>query len=391
MSTDSKDGFKPNSTHGEFWGGYMLDWMPYWILVVFGGLFGLDKLALRSPTTAFLKFIVNLLFFGAWWVYDILQLADRTFVAKYGHTTPFGVSGHGYRLIHGLTKEKTDEYTTASTYNNGIVTTLGFIAYVISAVFLGFTGLPNLIAGDGVGAAIKLASNFFFGIPTLFYLLAPIVYFWGMGSLGKDNIPHEPPLYSWFTIYKDYPAYNLISKEAGMEKTALFETTYDLSGGKPKNPDVQPDLIRIPKSLFAMAYDAAGNFPMFAPFLLAREAKEGVKAISEVSASAAQVGKTLTKELEKEITANPKAFIQGLLPPVSATPVANPMLQKGGAFLGVSPEFDTILLISMGVLIVGGFAAALLRKFSPPKREEEDEYPRNAYDRDDAPPNPGGV
>lgn len=388
MSTDSNDGFIPNSTHGEFWGGYMLDWMPYCLLVCLGGLFGLDKLALRSPSTALFKFIINLFFFGAWWIYDIVQLFDRTFVAKYGHTTPFGISGHGYRLIHNLTKEKTNEYTTASTYNNGLVTTVGFIAYVISAVFLGFTGLPNLIAGDGMGAAIKLASNLLFGLPTVFYLLAPIVYVWGMGSLGKDNVPHEPPLYSWFTIYKDYPAYNLISKEAGLVKLKEFETLYDISGGKPKNPDVQPDLIRIPKSLFAMAYDAAGNFPMFAPFLLAREAKEGVKAGSGVITAAANAVKT-------EFTKNPKSAlglfgIKSTPPEVPSVPAVR-VAQGGGALLTISPKLDTILLISMGILILGGFAAALLRKFSPPKREEDNEYPQTAYDRDDAPPNPGGV
>jgi hypothetical protein len=56
-----------------------------------------------------------------------------------------------------------------------------------------------------------------------------------------------------------------------------------------------------------------------------------------------------------------------------------------------TPELDTIMLMAMGFLIVGGFSAALLRKFVIPRRQEDDEYPRKVYERDDAPPNPGGV
>jgi hypothetical protein len=49
------------------------------------------------------------------------------------------------------------------------------------------------------------------------------------------------------------------------------------------------------------------------------------------------------------------------------------------------------MFMGMGVLIAGGFAAALLRKFAVPRRQEDDEYPRKVYERDDSPPNPGRV
>jgi hypothetical protein len=398
MSTDSREGFKPNSTQGEFWGGYMLDWMPYWILVVFGGFFGLDKLALRSPLTAFLKFIVNILFFGAWWVYDMLQLADTNFVAKYGHTTPFGVSGHGYRLIHNLTKEKTDEYTKASEYYTGIGSTFLFIVYVVLTSFMGFTGIPNIIYGDYIGGAIKLLTNLLV-VTVPFYMIYQTIDIYRSSEVEKDGLSRPWPTVAGLFMLKDrYPATLLLptgeaTKQKDTYKKELMEMMKDEYQKDEKGDIVLDKLTKKPVVLqsgqrtgIEMAYDlfragARRFWPVYAASELAQEAQGTVSAVS----SAAQ----------KVATQNPEglalAALSGAAP--SLPEIDNPMIKKqgGGALIGISPEFDTILLMSMGVLIVGGFAAALLRKFSPPKREEDDEYPRNAYDRDDAPPNPGGV
>ena len=61
MSADSKDTFKPNASQGDFWGGYMADAWFYKFLAIFPitGFLGIDQLALRSPFTAALKFLIN--------------------------------------------------------------------------------------------------------------------------------------------------------------------------------------------------------------------------------------------------------------------------------------------------------------------------------------------
>jgi hypothetical protein len=115
--------------------------------------------------------------------------------------------------------------------------------------------------------------------------------------------------------------------------------------------------------------------------------------------SAAKVGAKLATAMEKRISQDPNAVIDKILGPAenAADPaiVANNALVKGvqkGGGLDIIPEgLDTLLLVGMGVLIAGGLTAALLRKFSLPRRQEDNEYPRKVYERDDSPPQPGRV
>ncbi len=417
MSTDSREEFKPNSTHGKFWGGYMLEKIPYGILVVFGGFFGLDKIALRSPLTAFLKFIVNILFLGAWWVYDILQLFfDQKFVAQYGHTTPFGVSGHGYQLIHGLTKEKKHELPDPSPYYNGVVSTFLFILYVSLASFMGFTGLPNIAYGDHFGGLSKLISNVFI-LPMVVNMIYQMIDVYRSSTLEKDGLSRPWPTTAGLVFLGDkYPATLLLPSEQAntQEKaylardTAMRETTYvtnedgvqvlDKVTNKPKI------LQKGQRTGLETIYDFTRSFlkrfwPVYAASELADKGQGAMEAFSDASTQVAKKDpEVLLEALSGKQASPPLLSSKPTLPeqgPNDATfSVANPMhakKQTGGALIGMSSEWDTVLLISMGVLIVGGFAAALFRKFSVPKREEDDEYPRKAYDRDDPPPNPGGV
>jgi len=98
MVAESELKYNPNASQGDFWGGYMLDFNLFRVLAIlpFTGLLGIDQLALRSPFTALLKFLVNLFFYGAWYIYDVIQLVvDKTNIAKYGMSTPFGPRGAG--------------------------------------------------------------------------------------------------------------------------------------------------------------------------------------------------------------------------------------------------------------------------------------------------------
>jgi hypothetical protein len=398
MSTEAnKADFKPNPTQGDFWGGYMTEGWLYKFLAIFPltGFLGIDKLALRSPFTAILKFFVNVFLLGGWYFYDIIQLLtdEVELVGKYGFSTPFGVSGHGYRLLHNLTSTKVDEFSQPSPYNGGLIASLLFLCYLGMTAFLGFTGFPAMLAGDFNGGLMKLFSNFLI-IPFFFYFFAQLLDVFRCVSLEKDGVNHPWPLFPFLTIFEKYPAMNLLPEEQGKKELAAHTAKYqeEIKTGK------QPFLIEIAMKLFGKAWEAAGNIPVIAAFNTVSAGKGAVQAASDTAQSAAKVGQKLATALEQRISKDPNEVIDKLLGapavpavPAVAVPAPAPVVQQGGGTPMFTPELDTIMLMAIGFLIVGGFSAALLRKFVVPRRQEDDEYPRKVYERDDAPPNPGGV
>ena len=405
MSADAqKTDFKPNASQGDFWGGYMVDAWFYKVLAFFPitGFLGIDKLALRSPFTAVMKFLVNVFFWGAWYFYDILQLIsekESEFVGKYGFSTPYGVSGHGYKLLHNVSKAKVDEFSQPSPYNGGLIANLLFLCYLGMTAFLGFTGFPAMLAGDFNGGLMKLFSNFLI-IPFFFYFFAQLLDIFRCVSLEKDGVNHPWPLFPLLTIFERYPAMNLLPEEQGKKELAAHTAKYAEAIKTGKLPLI-PEIV---VAIFSKAWEAAGNIPVVAAFTTVSSAKGAVQATSDMAQSAAKVGQKLATAVEQRISKNPNEVIDKLLgpslpavPAVPAVPVvpavpAVPKPQTGGGSLDIFPkDLDTIMFMGMGVLIAGGFAAALLRKFAVPRRQEDDEYPRKVYERDDSPPNPGRV
>ena len=190
---------------------------------------------------------------------------------------------------------------------------------------------------------------------------------------------------------------NLLPEEQGKKELAAHTTKYAEAIKTGKLPLI-PEIV---VAIFSKAWEAAGNIPVVAAFTTVSSAKGAVQATSDMAQSAAKVGQKLATAVEQRISKNPNEVIDKLLgpslpvvPAVPAVPVvpAVPKPQTGGGSLDIFPkDLDTIMFMGMGVLIAGGFAAALLRKFAVPRRQEDDEYPRKVYERDDSPPNPGRV
>lgn len=65
--------------------------------------------------------------------------------------------------------------------------------------------------------------------------------------------------------------------------------------------------------------------------------------------------------------------------------------QQGGGLPSMGSDLDYIILMGIGILALGGFAAAFYHKFIPSEKKEENESPPKADTRDDAPPVPGRV
>ena len=359
------------------------------------GFLGIDKLVLRSPSTAFLKFLINIFFLGAWYVYDCIQVfTDADFVGKYGFSAPYGASGHGYRFLSGISESKIDEFGTASKYNGGVLSNVLFLLFAGLTFFFGFSGLPMMLAGDFNGGLIKLFSNFLI-LPFIFYLFTQIFDFFKSGPVQKEGITHPWPMFPMLTIFEKYPATTLLSKDEGKAQLDAHLMKYDADIKSGKLPLI-PEMVMM---LFGKAYEAASLYPPIAAFDTLTAGKGAVSASSDMAQSAAKVGAKLATAMEKRISQDPNAVIDKILGPAenAADPaiVANNALVKGvqkGGGLDIIPEgLDTLMLVGMGVLIAGGLTAALLRKFSLPRRQEDNEYPRKVYERDDSPPQPGRV
>jgi len=177
----SEKGTKPRiagvfeHTQNSYWRG---PWYPYWSLIIvsiLGGFFGLDHLYLRSPTTAFVKTIVNIIFFGLWYIYDLLQIiGEKEYVMKYGLSAPgVGPLGIGAEMF---TDDHPDKPVSKSPFR--------FIAYMF-LLCIPF-GFDYLVAGDVNGALLKFFLSF---IPILWPIAVILtVYNWGRATFATRDL-----------------------------------------------------------------------------------------------------------------------------------------------------------------------------------------------------------
>jgi len=165
--------------------------IPVWLyrlIAIFPvtGMAGLDHYLLGSQQTAFAKFLVNLLTFGSWYVFDILQSLDAEKVAEKGLDFPFyggGAVGKGRTAVDAKDLGPTGEAflnlfftcVAGSLYfidQYGLVkqpSPIGDAAKVLSPILLtATTGLlaltaysffksANLVAAAGIGSIAAAA------------------------------------------------------------------------------------------------------------------------------------------------------------------------------------------------------------------------------------------
>jgi hypothetical protein len=154
------------------------------------GMAGIDHYLLGSQQTAFAKFLVNLLTFGSWYVYDILQSLDADKVSDRGLDFPFyggGAVGKGkmaadakdlgptgeaflnlifacvagvlYLVSHYvLEKEKPPVDNVAKVVSPILLTaTTGLLALVAYGLFKGATSVSGLAGAAGIGGLAGVA------------------------------------------------------------------------------------------------------------------------------------------------------------------------------------------------------------------------------------------
>lgn len=123
-------------------GAYLsYDW--FIVLAVIGGWFGLDHLYLRSPLSFLGKLIINSMFFGIWYFYDIIQAFSSKDVIKV-----YGVGLPGFpakRVAMGVLAQ---EEPSAKHYN--------FFIYALCLFMGGIFGLDAFLVGDRDSGIMRL-------------------------------------------------------------------------------------------------------------------------------------------------------------------------------------------------------------------------------------------
>ena len=149
-------------TTGKTWGGTQISPTILKVTSLLGGFVGLDHLLLRSPRTAFYKFLINIITLGLWYWYDLLQVfGEMDFIKTYGYTIPVvGPVGLGA----GIVRDPTDPGAAPE----GTPSPWMFLAYMLF-VFVPF-GVSSVVAGDYSGALAKLCLTFFI-FTTIFALI----------------------------------------------------------------------------------------------------------------------------------------------------------------------------------------------------------------------------
>jgi hypothetical protein len=290
-------------TQQSYWKG---PWYPYWTLIVvtiFGGFFGVDHLYLRSPSTALLKTIINILFLGIWYFYDLIQiLGEKNNVMKFGLSAPIvGPLGIGAEMF-------VDDHPNVPTSKSPF----RYLMYMF-LLCIPF-GFDHLVAGDTPGALAKFLTTFFpllwaigiiwtlfsyfravFAIRSVFdsgvSRLFPFTVFglmsdYGPSKLGPVNVPKDDPhmeKYSESLLYLIYKGISSFFLNIGNKITKFFTNIF------------MPIITSVLRLIFNIA------LPQVKPAVQAvATTVESVSAATSATADAIAVGSKSAKNIIKE-------------------------------------------------------------------------------------------
>lgn len=176
----------------DHWGAPDRNYYVFVFLSVLFGFFGLDHMYLRSFGTGTKKMLVNLLTFGMWYVWDIIQIAqDGTKIRKEGLSSPLDwIRGIG----RGVFKPVEGGGDTSSQKS--------YLLYAFLAIFFGWLGADKFYMGYGWQGLAKLLSTwniflFLFGL--LWILWDSFHAFFMTDSILKDGISPPMPFSFIFT------------------------------------------------------------------------------------------------------------------------------------------------------------------------------------------------
>lgn len=308
-------------TQNKYWGGATLNFTIYRILAVVGGLVGLDHFYLRSPTTGFAKLLLNVVTFGFWFFYDILQaFTERDSIEKYGISLPwYGPAGIGGGA-----------FVTADNPKVENASSFWLMLYTVGLFVLPF-GLDYLVAGDIPGAAFKAISTLM-----VFGLIYTVI------NVFKLLAHPERVMCEGTTRY--FP-WTLIPGVADYKQDAYFANTN--RGACPEFKNTESSLLGTLMGIFR----GLGNIPVVgSAFKVAATVTNAVKTVTEVPAQV----KTGLQAASSQLNGAPaRAAAATLQEPAATAPTVSLKGGGGSEEPSLIPGFTLALLFIAAIFYRG--------------------------------------
>lgn len=362
-------------THGSYWEGSQYPFWVHCILAVTVGLVGLDHLFFHSPLTAFQKLLANIFGLGIWYFYDLIQLfGDKDYVQKYGLSRPItGSTGLAYQSFQEIVTEDKKNQANLPPVKS-LSSTFLFVAYSL-LIFVPF-GVANFLSGDTTGGFIKLLLTFsiFFIVVLLWNVYDAVTLLYTPSTIFEKGTNFIPPFTSMFRDYGH--AWNI------MKPSVVAEQMKEAS--EPQG-SIFTRIIRPIAEFFGLNV----IMDMFG------KAKCAVEPVIDQAQQAVAVAKTAAEGGMELASTVPKIAtkvgedMQAFTDPAKLKAAA---MAGGGVAAASITDLDTWVLISLGVLVVGGFTLSAVRTLQK-KSSKENERPLEpqSFAGNDAPPQPGDV
>ena len=398
-------------TQGSYWKGAQIPYYIFIILTIFGGLFGLDHLALRSPLTAILKVLSIIPLLGFWYFYDIAQaIGEREYVEKYGIAVPFyGPTGIGAGIFSGNSEipNAPKEIPGPWRYMAYLITTCIFVVFPISKFVLGdyLGGILHIFMYilfpltfiaiawsfyDIYNVLFKTKDIFENGVPHMTPASTLLGSRFRRDAIGPHPpLPPEPP--TWFQRF--FNAWLEVPISAGKAVSKTIDVGRDATvGAIDTGITASQSVIKGVGSAVEGAGEASKALTSGVANVVVGEVKDIAKEAGDVASGVIQTAKVASNAVSGTVAEGAKAaegtatLLQKLPQigeqvasqmgdPAKLMEAAKQSTMKGGALLVSSdiPSFSTsILLFTFAIVAFSGYAFYSIRNtYKAPEKSDE--------------------
>jgi hypothetical protein len=376
-----------NAKNGEGGpGGAYLSYNVYAGLALLGGFFALDHLYLRSPLTFLAKIVINIIFFGVWWLYDASQaFFNKDVVKAFGLPVPgMGPKGIGAGMLVNDISDKKH---------------LNFLFYGVALLFGGLIGLDSFIVGDKTSGIIRILSllsiifsplaigwwlynmfNFFFKTKDVtnqyweyFGAPVPAEYKISFGDKLAKQFPFLGAILGPIKIVKNVSEALATNPEGAISEIVKGPLARAIALAKPAINEVVAPVIQPAANAIRVASKAVSNVAG-----TAREAllvgREGIETGAKVAEDAITAAKNTATGLTAVagLAANASSMTTGFTENVAKKALEE--LQSGGG--NDSNILPYMLIGTIGIIAVSGLILTYQRTIKNVKRDNDDPPPR---------------
>lgn len=223
----------------DTWGNPDRNYFLFVVLSFLVGFFGLDHFYLRSYGTGTQKLIMNVLGFGIWYFWDLIQIMkDGKTIRKEGLTSPFDwILGIGRGVFTPL---PTDE-GAKDVLNKKYAAPKSYLLYTFFAVCLGFFGADRFYIGkplQGLSKLFCVFNIFLFLFGILWVLWDGFHALFMTDSIMKDGITTPVPFN--YIIKSAIPGAELFKVKEVVDEQPKPEKPWSFTDLLPELPKMPP-------------------------------------------------------------------------------------------------------------------------------------------------------